>query len=138
MSPKHEELCDKCEVHPEWGEKLKMLEHIPELKTFMDQEKGSKNTAKLLLSLFIGVPFTILFVLFATIKADVSDYKACTAKSIEIISQSTAEISKNVAVLTSAFTMHREGNFKDHEAIRRDVPAMVANQINIEKNSGKK
>jgi hypothetical protein len=137
MSPKHED-CDKCEVHPEWGEKLKMLEHIPELMTFMNQEKGGKATAKLLLSLFIGVPFTILLYLFTTTKADVADYKACTARSIEMISQSAAEISKNVAVLTSGFTMHREGNFKEHEAIRRDIPTMVANQINIEKNSGKK
>jgi len=137
MSPKHDD-CEKCEDHMAWEEKMKKLDYVPELVDWMNQEKGGKAMAKILLSLFIGVPFTIMLYLITSTRSDMNDFRMCTQKSIESISSSANQIQQNVAVLTSSFSMHREGNFKEHEAIRRDIPAIVANQINIEKNSGKK
>lgn len=139
MSPgKHDEDCEQCEAHMVFEEKLKMLNNVPELMTYMNQEKGSKNTSKLLLSLFIGIPFTILLFLIAATRTDVNEVRLSTAKNVESISASANKISENIAVLTSQFMMHREGNFRDHEAMRKEIPTMIANQINIEKNSGKK
>jgi peptidoglycan hydrolase CwlO-like protein len=133
MATPHHADCDKCEEHMAWEERLKILNNIPKLMTWMNITKGVMIVLGLLVSMVLGIVVTSR----TELEARQEKYeKYLEAKHERLtdqvlsISRDASDIKMHVAVLV--------GNVEAHKReITREVDNVKAtcNNINIRKES---
>lgn len=111
----------KCKDHDVWEERLRVLETVPDLLTWMNNEKGSRGASKWLVTLFLGIVIASMFTVIANVRSDVTEKQTDQDAQVKAIAASVAEIKTQVAVLVKIYEMERDQDAKEAEENKRAI-----------------
>lgn len=111
----------KCRDHAVWEQRMKVMDTVPELLTWMNKEKGSRGTSKWLVTIFLGVIIASIFTVIANVKSDMTEKQVDQDAQVKAIAASVAEIKTQVAVLVKIYELVREQDAKEAEENKRAI-----------------
>jgi len=126
MSPGKHEECEKCGEHLAWEEKMKMLDKIPGLLSWMNFSKGGIAVIVVLIPIVTTVLTTMIITNRSEMITRIKETEALVAKKqdrmedqVRIIGENTSAIRQSVAVMKNTFEMFREQSIVEHASLRK-------------------
>ena len=126
MSPGKHEDCLHCEDHLAREERLKILEKIPNILSWMNFLKGGIAVIIVLLPILTTILTTMIFTNRSEMITRIKETEALVAKKqdrmedqVRIIGENTSAIRQSVAVMKNTFEMFREQSIAEHASLRK-------------------
>jgi len=109
--------CEECDEHKVLIERIKILEKLPTLFSWMNVTKG--------ISFLLVITITILFGIVMTTRSELfernKDQEVKLEKQVEVIKSTVNKIETNVAVMVRTYEMSQQTTQKELEEIRRKI-----------------
>lgn len=130
MATRHSEECLKCEEHNAWEERMRVLDNIPVILTWINQSKGGLKVLYWVCGL--GLPFIIAGVIGirSELTARMDKYEESTlrkqekmAEEVASISKSATKMSGDVQTLVETSKLINAANAKELQDIREKLAA---------------
>lgn len=125
--------CLKCEEHKAWEERMKVLDRVPSILSWMNYMKGA--LAVIIALLMVGFP--VFYSHIMTIRSEtalalekqdktVRDTRDMLTTQVMMLNQNASAISKDVAVFVARSEMK-------HEALANDVAILKAEGMKVKR-----
>jgi len=109
--------CEDCDEHKVLIERIKILEKLPSVFSWMNMTKGVGFLLIVTLTIFFGILMTTRSELFEKNK----DQEVKLEKQVEVIKSTVNKIETNVAVMVRTYEMSQQTTQKELEEIRRKI-----------------
>ena len=116
--------CEKCGVHMAWEERMKLLESIPGLLTWMNHSKGSIRVICVVITLAIPILFTLLVSTRNEVFTKLREHEDTIEKRQDRMAEQVLSISRDAAAIRMDVAVMIRASDLNHKEIDKELLAL--------------